>query len=218
MNTRWRRGHPEGGYCQPQRRRFCHPDPDSGRDQDLVSQRVRPTNRPGSLRNRDQGRPGPRQTMKPDYLKISNFFALCRRNLPFSVLGSACSGHRPRYLGGACALRYSSSTTHSPFSPAHRSVHPPSFGGIELLLHHYVLPSRHKMGVVCSSGCVSGCTFSANHRSGNLPGIGAEYYKEARGSGPPWFNEVSLQGVVIPWVLFIPGILLGLPNILRRGQ
>lgn len=49
------------------------------------------------------------------------------------------------------------------------------------------------------------------------PGIGAEYYKEARGSGPPWFNEVSLQGVIIPWVLFLPGILLGLPNIIKRN-
>lgn len=30
------------------------------------------------------------------------------------------------------------------------------------------------------------------------PGIGAEFYKEARGSGrPPWFNEVSLRGVII---------------------
>jgi len=51
------------------------------------------------------------------------------------------------------------------------------------------------------------------------PGIGTEYYKEARGSGrPPWFNEVSLQGVIIPWVLFLPGILLGLPNIIRKGR
>ena len=48
-------------------------------------------------------------------------------------------------------------------------------------------------------------------------GIGAEFYREGRGSGrPPWFNEVSLRGVIIPWVLFIPGILLGLPNIIKR--
>ena len=52
------------------------------------------------------------------------------------------------------------------------------------------------------------------------PGIGAEYYVEAGGGRPPWYNEVSLLGVIIPWVLFIPGILLGLPNIIgnRRGQ
>ena len=45
-------------------------------------------------------------------------------------------------------------------------------------------------------------------------GIGAKYY-----SGPfnhplfgaigPFYNEVSLLGIVIPWVLFIPGIILG---------
>ena len=39
-------------------------------------------------------------------------------------------------------------------------------------------------------------------------GIGAEYYNEAGGTSPPWYNEVSLQGVIIPWVLFLPGILL----------
>ncbi len=49
-------------------------------------------------------------------------------------------------------------------------------------------------------------------------GIGTEFYREGRDSGrPPWFNEVSLRGVIIPWVLFIPGILLGLPNIIKRN-
>ncbi len=48
-------------------------------------------------------------------------------------------------------------------------------------------------------------------------GIGAEFYREGRDSGrPPWFNEVSLRGVIIPWVLFLPGILMGLPNIIKR--
>ena len=53
------------------------------------------------------------------------------------------------------------------------------------------------------------------------PGIGAEYYTEVQqsmtpgftvggGTGGPFFIEVSLLGVIIPWVLFIPGILLGL--------
>ncbi len=50
------------------------------------------------------------------------------------------------------------------------------------------------------------------------PGIGAEYYKDAGGTRSPWFNEVSLQGVIIPWVLFLPGILLGLPNIVSKGR
>ena len=50
------------------------------------------------------------------------------------------------------------------------------------------------------------------------PGIGAEYYKDAGGMRAPWYNEVSLQGVVIPWVLFLPGILLGLPNVIRNGR
>ena len=50
------------------------------------------------------------------------------------------------------------------------------------------------------------------------PGIGAEYYKEAGGTRPPWYIEVSLRGVIIPWVLFLPGILLGLPNIIRNGR
>ena len=47
------------------------------------------------------------------------------------------------------------------------------------------------------------------------PGIGVEYYVAAGGTGPPLYTEVSLLGVIIPWVLFIPGILLGLPNIIR---
>ncbi len=34
-------------------------------------------------------------------------------------------------------------------------------------------------------------------------GIGAEYYIG------PFYQELSLLGVIIPWVLFIPGILLG---------
>ena len=49
-------------------------------------------------------------------------------------------------------------------------------------------------------------------------GIGAEYYKEGRGGAPPWFNEVSLLSVIIPWVLFVPGILLGLPNLIGKGR
>ena len=50
-------------------------------------------------------------------------------------------------------------------------------------------------------------------------GIGAEFYREGRVSErPPWFNEVSLRGVIIPWVLFLPGILLGLPYIIRNGR
>ena len=47
-------------------------------------------------------------------------------------------------------------------------------------------------------------------------GIGTEFYTDAGGSRLPWYNEVSLQGVIIPWVLFLPGILLGLPNIIRK--
>ena len=35
------------------------------------------------------------------------------------------------------------------------------------------------------------------------PGIGAAYYLG------PYYIEVSLVGVIIPWVLFVPGILLG---------
>ena len=50
------------------------------------------------------------------------------------------------------------------------------------------------------------------------PGIGVGYYKEAGGTRPPWYNEVSLLGVIIPWVVFLPGILLGVPNIIRNGR
>ncbi len=50
------------------------------------------------------------------------------------------------------------------------------------------------------------------------PGVGVQYYSDAGQGRPPWFNEVSLRGVVIPWVLFVPGILLGLPNVVRGGR
>ena len=54
-------------------------------------------------------------------------------------------------------------------------------------------------------------------------GVGAKYYLEARpglfgGTIGPFYNEVSLLGVIIPWVLFLPGILLGLPNIIRNRR
>ena len=54
------------------------------------------------------------------------------------------------------------------------------------------------------------------------PGIGAEYYTEVIpgmiGGRSPFYMEVSLLGVIIPWVLFLPGILLGLPNLIGKGR
>ena len=54
-------------------------------------------------------------------------------------------------------------------------------------------------------------------------GIGARYY-----SGPfshplfgtvgPFYYEVSLLGVIIPWVLFVPGILLGSGILSKTGR
>ena len=42
------------------------------------------------------------------------------------------------------------------------------------------------------------------------PGIGAAYYLG------PYYIEVSLLGVIVPWVLFVPGILLGSGIIFER--
>lgn len=54
-------------------------------------------------------------------------------------------------------------------------------------------------------------------------GLGGTYYLPARpglfgGTLGPFYQEVSLPSVIIPWILFIPGILLGATGIFKRGR